>query len=177
MTEKPRPRTADEVLEDHLRNPEFREQWERYTPARTVANSLIRYRAEYNLSQTGLAKRLGVSQPAVAKWESGEHIPTWDTILLLSRKLGIALIFGTLPPEHQPGQPKSTPGLEVRTLPAYSTEPSASILPSDGLQVQLLDDLRRVIWEFQYAQVMPTVTGTHAFAAAALPQEREVVKV
>jgi DNA-binding XRE family transcriptional regulator len=51
--------------------------------------ALVRYRVEHHLSQTGLAKILGVKQPTVARWEIGEHNPNWETMLLFARKLGI----------------------------------------------------------------------------------------
>src|SRR5581483_8057982 len=54
-----------------------------------MAEALVRYRIEYDLSQSQLARLLGVKQPTVARWETGEHNPTWGTLLLLAQKLGI----------------------------------------------------------------------------------------
>ncbi len=59
--------------------------------ARAVAVKVIFYRAEHGLSQTALAKRLQMTQPAVARLESGEHNPTFPTLLRLSNALGIEL--------------------------------------------------------------------------------------
>jgi transcriptional regulator with XRE-family HTH domain len=100
--EKRRPRTADEVLAEHLEDPTFREQWERYAPARALANALVRYRADNDLSQTRLARILGVTQPAVAKWETGEHNPTWETLLLVAGRLGISFLLETASVEQEP---------------------------------------------------------------------------
>jgi DNA-binding XRE family transcriptional regulator len=86
-----RARTWEEVLEEQLQDPSFRARWERYAPARAMADALIRYRIEHDLSQSQLAKLLGVKQPTVARWETGEHNPTWDTLLLLAQKLGITV--------------------------------------------------------------------------------------
>jgi transcriptional regulator with XRE-family HTH domain len=41
------------------------------------------------LTQASLARKLGVSQPAVARLELGEHEPTLTTLSRLSRRLGI----------------------------------------------------------------------------------------
>jgi|GEM_PF-405489 len=82
-------RIWEEVLEEQLQDPSFRVHWERYAPARATADALIRYRIEHDLSQSQLAKLLGVKQPTVARWETGEYNPTWETLLLLAQKLGI----------------------------------------------------------------------------------------
>jgi hypothetical protein len=47
----------NEVLEDQLKDPEFREIWERTALARAVALRVAAYRAEHNLSQAALASR------------------------------------------------------------------------------------------------------------------------
>lgn len=57
--------------------------------ARAVAEAVIRYRAEHKLTQTGLARLLGWSQPVVARLEAAEHNPTMDTLVALSRTLGL----------------------------------------------------------------------------------------
>ena len=46
----------EQILEEELQDPEFRAEWERLAPARAVANRLIAYRAEHELTQTGLAR-------------------------------------------------------------------------------------------------------------------------
>jgi transcriptional regulator with XRE-family HTH domain len=82
-------RRWEDILAEELQDPEFRERWEQTAPARAIAVALVRYRAEHHLSQTALAKILGVKQSTVARWEIGEHNPTWEILLLLARKLGI----------------------------------------------------------------------------------------
>lgn len=83
------PNSFDEVLQKQLQNPEFREYWERTVFARAVANRLIRYRLEHGLSQSALGRKVGVSQPAIARLESGEHDPRPATLFKLSRTLGL----------------------------------------------------------------------------------------
>jgi ribosome-binding protein aMBF1 (putative translation factor) len=78
-----------EVLDDMLQDPEFRAEWERTALARVVAEAVIRYRAERSLSQTALGRLLGWSQPVVARLEAAEHNPSMDTLLALSRGLGM----------------------------------------------------------------------------------------
>ncbi len=89
--------TFDDVLAEELRNPAFRRDWERLAPARAVANSVIAYRAQQGLTQTALARVLGISQPAVARLEIAEHLPTLDTLLKLSERLGLEFSLSLTP--------------------------------------------------------------------------------
>lgn len=95
--------THEEVLTGHLdADPEYRREWERAALARAVAVKVIAYRAEHDLSQTALAKRLRMSQPAVARLESGEHNPTFPMLLRISGALGIELAIDITPSGHEP---------------------------------------------------------------------------
>lgn len=95
--------THEEVLAEHLdADPEHRREWERTALARAVAVKVIAYRAEHGLSQTALAGRLKMSQPAVARLESGEHNPTFPTLLRLSDALGIELAIDIAPTGQEP---------------------------------------------------------------------------
>ena|SRR5579863_10476576 len=95
--------THEEVLAEHLdADPEYRREWERTALARAVAVKMISYRAEHGLSQTALAKRLQMTQPAIARLESGEHNPTFPTLLRLSDALGIELAIDIAPTGKEP---------------------------------------------------------------------------
>jgi transcriptional regulator with XRE-family HTH domain len=88
----------EQLLEEHLRDPEFRAEWERLAPARVVANRLILYRAEHGLTQTALGRLLGTPQSAIARLEIGEHIPTLPKLLKLSNVLGLEILVTMTPP-------------------------------------------------------------------------------
>ncbi len=83
--------TFDEVLEEHLRDPEFRARWERTALGRAVANALVRYRADHDLTQRQLAMRLGWKQPAVARLELGERNPDLPTLVHIAQRIGISV--------------------------------------------------------------------------------------
>lgn len=89
------------VLANTLQNEEFRAEWERLTPARALAIRLIRYRAEHDLTQTGLARLVGMSQPAVARLEIGEHVPTLATLIRLSDALDLEFLIDVRPKVRQ----------------------------------------------------------------------------
>jgi len=95
--------THEEALAERLdADPEYRREWERTALARAVAVKVIAYRVEHGLSQTALAGRLKMTQPAVARLESGEHNPTFPTLLRLSGALGIELAIDISPTGHEP---------------------------------------------------------------------------
>jgi predicted transcriptional regulator len=89
------------IAEEINRDPEFRAEWERTALARMVAAELVGYRSDHGLSQKALGERLGCSQPNVAKLESGEHNPTIDTLVDVSRALGIEFMIDIAPATRQ----------------------------------------------------------------------------
>lgn len=94
----------EEVEAALLADPEFRAYWERTAFARMVANRVIRYRVDHQLSQRALAKRIGVSQALVARLELGEHEPRLSTLQTLARVLGMRFSIDI----HPAGQPPAT---------------------------------------------------------------------
>lgn len=91
-------KTHDELLAAQLADdPEFAREWERTAVARAVAIEVVRYRAEHDLTQTGLGRRLGMSQPQVARLESGDHNPSIETMMRLVRALDIELALDFAP--------------------------------------------------------------------------------
>ncbi len=56
-----------------------------------MAKSVIAYRAQRGLTQTALARILDISQPAVARLEIAEHLPTLNTLMKLSERLGLEI--------------------------------------------------------------------------------------
>ena len=79
----------EDLLAKQLDDAEFHADWERTALARSVADQVIRYRIEHNLSQRALAQKLGVSQAVVGRLELGEHEPKISTLSRLAQKLGL----------------------------------------------------------------------------------------
>lgn len=79
----------EDLLGQQLEDPGFREDWEKTALARSVADQVIRYRIEHDLSQRALAQKLGVSQAVVGRLELGEHEPKISTLSRLAQKLGL----------------------------------------------------------------------------------------
>jgi len=80
--------TVDEWLEEELQDEEFRLLWREREAAYKVAQAFVRLRKRQGLSQSEVARRAGLKQPAIARLESGAVKPTLDTIQRVARALG-----------------------------------------------------------------------------------------
>ena len=80
--------THREVLKPLLKNKRFRKGYEEALEKLRIVDALIRLRERQGLTQSELARRIGVSQPFIAKLESGEaHNFSLETLV----KLAVAL--------------------------------------------------------------------------------------
>jgi ribosome-binding protein aMBF1 (putative translation factor) len=91
----------NEVLAEQLKDPEFRQEWDRTAFARAVAQRVIAYRVEHDLSQAELGKRLKMAQSAVARLESGDREPSLGMLTRLARRLGIEFHIDITPTRLQ----------------------------------------------------------------------------
>jgi transcriptional regulator with XRE-family HTH domain len=85
------------IAEEATRDRAFADEWERTALARVVAAQLIEYRADHGLSQKKLGERIDMKQPQVARLESGEHNPDIETLIRISRGLGIEFVVDIAP--------------------------------------------------------------------------------
>ena len=122
--------SAEEIRQEDLANdPEYRQEYLRTHLANQVAIKLIRWRTEHQMTQTKLAKILGMRQPNVARLESGEHVPTLDTLQLLSSRLDIHFTIDIDPHEGASlRQPEPAPSSEPGPGPNQDPEPGFSVI-------------------------------------------------
>jgi len=90
-------RRASDVLDRQLEDPELRARWQRTALPRAVALRLVSYRAEHGLSQSALGRIVGLSQPAIARIEAGERVPTVETLLRLADALEMEFLLDIRP--------------------------------------------------------------------------------
>lgn len=79
----------DYVAQREARDPAFREACERLRPQFEFRKALIGARIAAGLTQKQLAERMGTSQAAVARLESGTRLPSVDTLYRLAVILGV----------------------------------------------------------------------------------------
>ncbi|MFI6227936.1 helix-turn-helix domain-containing protein [Micromonospora echinospora] len=82
-------KSAQEVLEERQQDPEVRAEWDRTAFARDVALRIVRYRNENNLTQSALARKVGMTQSVIARLESGDQPPSIQTLAKLSKGTGM----------------------------------------------------------------------------------------
>jgi transcriptional regulator with XRE-family HTH domain len=56
-----------------------------------TAQALKTIRERNNLTQDGMAEKLFVTRQAVSKWETGESVPSIDTLKLISKEFGVSI--------------------------------------------------------------------------------------
>lgn len=68
----------------------------------TFAEKLKAIREEAGLTKYALAKKAGISRQGLSQLESGESLPSWETVQLLVRALGVACEdFLTIPEDTE----------------------------------------------------------------------------
>jgi transcriptional regulator with XRE-family HTH domain len=72
---------------DRLGGEEAKEKNELYDIYYKISTTLFDYRLKYDLSQKKLAEKLGVTQPMVAKLESGDYNYTIEQLWKIANKL------------------------------------------------------------------------------------------
>ncbi|MEU4337705.1 helix-turn-helix transcriptional regulator [Micromonospora lupini] len=83
-------KTAQQVVDERgHQDPDFRAEWDRTAFARDVALRIVHYRTENELTQTALARRVGMTQSVIARLESGDQPPSIATLAKLSKGTGM----------------------------------------------------------------------------------------
>lgn len=97
MTKLSELKTGEQLTAEDTRDLEVAAELARTSVANQLAILIIRYRVEHGLTQTALARKLGMRQPAVARLEAGDHEPSVATLARLASKLGITLRLDVQP--------------------------------------------------------------------------------
>jgi predicted transcriptional regulator len=71
-----------------LANPKVKAEYDALAPQFEIAAELLRARLRAGLSQAELAGRMGTSQSAVARLESGDTLPSTKTLLRYAQATG-----------------------------------------------------------------------------------------
>jgi DNA-binding XRE family transcriptional regulator len=91
MSKLSRSKTGAQLLDEDLRDPQIVAELARTAVANQPAILIIQYRVKHGLTQTALARQLGMRQPAIARLEAGDHEPSVATLARLANNLGITL--------------------------------------------------------------------------------------
>lgn len=102
MAMDPMPITHQEVLEEALLDPEFRQEYQALGPRYDLIASIIGLRAGAGLTQEQLAERLGVKQSFIARLESKPVNLTLKTLIRVIGALDADLEIHLVPAGEKP---------------------------------------------------------------------------
>lgn len=85
----------DDYVWNELEDPDFKREYDALEEEFTIAEEVIALRLEAHMTQKELAERVGTSQPAIARLESGNYR---NLSLAFLRRVARAL--GTVPEVH-----------------------------------------------------------------------------
>jgi ribosome-binding protein aMBF1 (putative translation factor) len=78
----------EKLAKEWLADPEVKAEYDALAPEYEIAAELIRARVRAGLSQAELAERMGTSQSAIARLESGQTLPSTKTLLRFAQATG-----------------------------------------------------------------------------------------
>ena len=84
-------RTLDEHIRERMKDPEFAELYASEARRLQLASEIRKMRENSSLSQTELAHKTGMKQPAIARLERGERMPDIATLDRIGRSCGLRL--------------------------------------------------------------------------------------
>lgn len=84
-------KTHRQVMEKFLSNSKNKEAFESLDVEFKIYNALVQARIEKKLTQKQLAKKLGIAQSALARFESGRTNPTLSFLQKVTSGLGLKL--------------------------------------------------------------------------------------
>ena len=56
-----------------------------------IGNNIQKFREAANLSQSELARRIGMSPSSVSEWEAGCHSPRYNVMFRIAKVLGVTV--------------------------------------------------------------------------------------
>ena len=85
------------LLQEELKDPEFKKEWDDMQPEMDVIRAMIDARIEQNLTQKDLAARTGIDQADISKLENGTRNPSLKLLKKLASGLGMRLKIEFVP--------------------------------------------------------------------------------
>ena len=86
-----------DTLNEQLKDPEFRVEWEALEPERQITMAIIEGSEEKALTQQQLAEATGIAQADISRLEIGTANPSLKTLKRLAAGLGMQLNLEFIP--------------------------------------------------------------------------------
>ena len=86
-----------EFLNEQLKNPEFRAEWDALEPEFAIIQAMIDARKHSGITQKQLSERSGIAQGDISKIENGNANPSLNTLKRLAYGMNMKLKIEFLP--------------------------------------------------------------------------------
>ena len=90
-------RNFRETLEEQLKDPAFKAEWDALEPEFAIIQAMIDARRESGMTQKELSERTGIAQSDISKLENGNANPSIRTLQRLAAGMGMKLKIEFLP--------------------------------------------------------------------------------
>ena len=87
------PRYAKDTLNELMKDPEFRKEWESMEPEFQIIKAMIDARNEKGITQKELSSLTGITQGDISKLENGTANPSIRTLQRIAAGLGKNLVI------------------------------------------------------------------------------------
>jgi len=87
-------------LEEQLRDPEFKREWDALKPEMDLIQAMIDARKRCKMTQKELAEKTGIDQSDISKIETGNANPSLATLKRLAEGMGTILHLQFIPKEE-----------------------------------------------------------------------------
>ena len=89
---------VSEMHKKWMKQPKYRQAYEALEEEFALASAVLDARKRAGLTQSGLARKMGTTQPVVARLESGRGRPSMRTLERLAEATGSRLLIRLEPP-------------------------------------------------------------------------------
>lgn len=86
-----------ETLNEQMKDPEFRAEWEALEPERQIMRAIIDGREQNHMTQKQLSEATGITQADISRLESGTANPSLRTLKRLAAGMGMDLKLEFVP--------------------------------------------------------------------------------
>ena len=81
----------DTFLEEQMKDPDFKNEFENLQPELDVIRAIVDARTSQNLTQKQLSERTGINQADISKLENGTRNPTLNMLKKLAKGMNMEL--------------------------------------------------------------------------------------
>lgn len=90
-------RTYLDTLNEMLKDPEFKKEWDELEPERQVTKAIANARSKSKVTQMELSQKTGINQSNLSRIERGTMIPSIKTLSKIAQGMGLHLKIEFVP--------------------------------------------------------------------------------